>query len=122
MSLLKKFICDEAGLELVEYSVMAALIVAALFVVMLQIDDYVVQPKIIGKRVSLPGLFVLIGVATGTAIAGILGAYLAVPTIAAFRVIFLYVHGKVTEGAGCPPEADTARDPVLSSRTLMPPA
>jgi predicted PurR-regulated permease PerM len=84
-----------------------ALIVAALFVVMLQIDDYVVQPRIVGKRVSLPGLFVLMGVATGTAIAGVLGAYLAVPTLAAFRVIFLYVHGKVTEGTVALPEAET---------------
>lgn len=90
-----------------------ALIVIAAFGVLLQIDHMVIQPKIMGRSVDLPGVVVIIGIALGAAVAGVLGAYLAVPVIATVRVLLVYLRHKVyvePEVLGDnPPGADRSR-------------
>lgn len=73
------------GLINAQYSqVITAIIV--LFVIQ-QIDVNIVQPKLIGSRVSLKPIFILIAVLIGAEIDGVLGMVLAVPVAAVIKLI-----------------------------------
>lgn len=51
-------------------------------------QDYVVSPHILGGRVELHPLAAIFGVLVGAEIAGIVGVYLAIPAIAAIRILW----------------------------------
>jgi len=51
-----------------------------------QIEDHFVMPIVVGRAVHLHPLVPMFAVLTGGAIAGVLGAILAVPVAAAVRV------------------------------------
>lgn len=52
------------------------------------VQDYVVSPRVMGSRVELHPLAVLFGVLVGGEIAGVLGVYLSIPAMAAFRILW----------------------------------
>ncbi|MHB1344869.1 MAG: AI-2E family transporter [Thermoleophilia bacterium] len=76
-----------------------ALIVLGVYLGLQQLESSVLQPRIMGRSVELPGIVIIVGIMAGASVAGILGAYLAVPVMATGRIVFLYVHGKLTEEA-----------------------
>lgn len=76
-----------------------ALLVVGVYSVLQWIEGNVLQPKIMGGSVNLPGFISILGVVVGLLVGGVLGAYLAIPFIASAREIFLYVHKKLTEPA-----------------------
>jgi predicted PurR-regulated permease PerM len=59
-----------------------ALITLGLIVAVQQLEAHVLQPLVMGRAVSLHPLAVVLGIAGGGVLAGIVGALLAVPTIA----------------------------------------
>ncbi len=61
--------------------------VLVFYLVYLQIENGVLTPRIMRSRVHLMGLSVLIALLTGTALAGVVGAMVAVPTAALIAVI-----------------------------------
>lgn len=77
-----------------------ALIVLLVYVGLQQLEASVLQPRIMGRSVELPGIVIIVGIMAGASVAGILGAYLAVPIMATARLVFLYVHTKLTEEPG----------------------
>ncbi|MBU2601777.1 MAG: AI-2E family transporter [Actinobacteria bacterium] len=79
---------------------MFALIVLAVYLGLQQLESSVLQPRIMGRSVELPGIVIIVGIMAGASVAGILGAYLAVPVMATARVVGIYVHRKLTEGHG----------------------
>lgn len=52
-------------------------------------QDYIVAPRIMSKQVKLHPLLVILGVLAGGEIAGVAGAFLSVPVMAALRVVYL---------------------------------
>jgi len=50
-----------------------------------QLEGHVLQPLVMGRAVSIHPLAVVLGISVGGVIAGIVGALLAVPTIAFFN-------------------------------------
>ena len=56
------------------------------YIVLRQIEDQFVMPIVVGRAVHLHPLVPIFAVLTGGAIAGVLGAVLAVPVAAAVRV------------------------------------
>ncbi len=74
-----------------------ALLVLLLYVVIQQIENTVLVPRIIGGSVHLHPVVVLIGILAGAAIAGILGIFLAAPVVASVRVIGSYAYEKLLE-------------------------
>jgi predicted PurR-regulated permease PerM len=52
--------------------------------------DYVISPRILGERVELHPLAAIFGVLAGAEIGGVIGVYLAIPAMAAIRI--LWVH------------------------------
>lgn len=59
-----------------------ALITLGLIVAVNQLESHILQPLVMGRAVSIHPLAVVLGIATGAVLAGIVGALLAVPTIA----------------------------------------
>jgi putative heme transporter len=59
-----------------------ALLVLGLIIAVQQLEAHVLQPFVMGRAVSIHPLAVVLGIAAGSVIAGIVGALLAVPVIA----------------------------------------
>ena len=59
-----------------------AAITLGLIVAVMQLEAHVLQPFVMGRAVSIHPLAVVLGIATGGVLAGVLGALLAVPLIA----------------------------------------
>ena len=62
-----------------------ALITFGLIIAVMQLEAHVLQPFVMGRAVSIHPLAVVLGIATGGVLAGIVGALLAVPAIAFFN-------------------------------------
>jgi predicted PurR-regulated permease PerM len=65
-------------------------IIIAIYFILRQFQDYVINPYIMGKITKLHPLIILFSVIAGEHIAGILGLILAVPTAGILRIIFEY--------------------------------
>lgn len=63
------------------------LIVGLIMVAYMQVEAYVLTPRIVGKAIQIPGSMVLIGAMVGGTLAGLLGALVACPVSAAILLI-----------------------------------
>jgi predicted PurR-regulated permease PerM len=69
------------------YSPLQALLVLILYLVIQQLENYVVVPRVMSRAVELHPLAVLLALLVGSELMGVLGAVLAVPVTAAISVI-----------------------------------
>jgi predicted PurR-regulated permease PerM len=76
-----------------------ALITAAIYFIIQQLENYILVPRIIGSGVNLHPIVVLVGVTIGFNLFGILGALFAAPVIASLRVLGAYIHAKLLDYA-----------------------
>jgi predicted PurR-regulated permease PerM len=67
---------------LVDQGWVAALIVLGAVILVQQVEGHILQPLIMGRAVAIHPLVVIIGIASGVVLAGIIGALVAVPLIA----------------------------------------
>ncbi len=68
-------------------SPVSALIFAAVYFAYMQVEAYVMTPKVMNKAVDIPGSLVLIGAMVGGTLLGLLGALVAVPVTASLLMI-----------------------------------
>ena len=64
-----------------------ALIVLIVMLVYVQLESYVLTPRIVGKAINIPGALVLIGALVGGTLLGLLGALIACPVTASVLLI-----------------------------------
>ncbi|UOQ59976.1 AI-2E family transporter [Leucobacter rhizosphaerae] len=64
-----------------------ALIAAIYYLVYMQIEAYVISPRIMSRAVAVPGAIVVIAAVGGGALGGILGALVAIPVAASVIII-----------------------------------
>jgi predicted PurR-regulated permease PerM len=81
-----------------------ALIVIVFYVVVQQLENSLIVPRVLGEAVELPALVVMSGVLVGGSVAGILGALLATPVIATGREVLFYLYRKLLGEEPFPPE------------------
>ena len=74
-----------------------ALLVGALYTAIFMIDTNYILPRILGRRVHLHPLMVIVGIIAGTALGGVLGMFMATPTLGTLRVLGRYVHRKLLD-------------------------
>ena len=74
-----------------------ALLVAGLQMIYQQFDLNYLIPRIVGRRVQLPPLVIILGIAIGALTAGVLGVVLAAPTIASARVLGRYIYAELLD-------------------------
>jgi len=94
-------------IALATQGITGALLMLAIVLVVQQVEGHILQPLIQGKMVAIHPLAVVLAVAAGSIVAGIVGAIIAVPIVAVANVIVRYAHGVAT---GVPPDppADAA--------------
>ncbi|HET7574140.1 MAG TPA: AI-2E family transporter, partial [Solirubrobacterales bacterium] len=94
----------------------AALAALLLYLLVQQVENNVLVPKIQGDAVELHPSAVMFSLVLGGAIAGLLGAILALPITAAARNVYRYLFRRLSEGevepadASSPPEGPGAAD------------
>ena len=86
-----------------------ALIVAGIYLVVVQAQANIIAPKVMGTAVQLRPAIVLIGLLVGFQVGGLLGSLLAVPVIASIRDVLVYLWMKVI---GKDPFADEEPIPI----------
>jgi len=64
-----------------------ALLFAVIYLLYMQIEAYVLTPRVMNKAVSVPGPLVVIGALAGGTLLGLLGALVAVPVTASILII-----------------------------------
>jgi predicted PurR-regulated permease PerM len=74
-----------------------ALLVIGLYVVIQQLENNILVPRIIGRSLNLHPLVVIIGAIAGASLAGILGIFLAAPILASLRIVGNYVYCKLLD-------------------------
>jgi len=72
-------------------SPIAALIFAIVYIIYMQIEAYVLTPRVMNKAVSVPGSLVVIGALVGGTLLGLLGALVAIPVTASVLLIIKQV-------------------------------
>jgi predicted PurR-regulated permease PerM len=80
------------------HSPWAALIIFAYFVLYMQIESYIIQPKIQANTTNLSPLLVFASVVIGVTFGGLLGGLVAIPVMGCLRVLivdYLHNHGKL---------------------------
>jgi predicted PurR-regulated permease PerM len=93
----------------------AALIIIGVTIVIHNVEGYIVGPKVLGHEVNLHPVAIILVLAAGTAIGGIIGAFLAVPLTAILIAVYNHYHdpGRLEplddEGAAPEPTPEPAR-------------
>jgi predicted PurR-regulated permease PerM len=67
---------------LVDEGPLTALLVLAAVILVQQVESHILQPLIMGRAVSIHPLVVIVAIAAGIVLAGIVGALIAVPIVA----------------------------------------
>jgi predicted PurR-regulated permease PerM len=68
------------------------LLVAGIYVVVVQLQASVIAPRVMGSAVKLPPAVVMLGLIAGLQLGGLLGSLLAVPVIATIRDVVHYLY------------------------------
>ncbi|MFV0319462.1 MAG: AI-2E family transporter [Microbacterium sp.] len=68
-----------------------ALIAAIYYLIYMQIEAYVISPRIMSRAVSVPGGVVVVAALAGGALLGLLGALIAIPVAASILILYRQV-------------------------------
>ncbi|GAA3585856.1 hypothetical protein GCM10022198_06460 [Klugiella xanthotipulae] len=68
-------------------SPLTALVAAIYYIIYMQVEAYVLSPRIMNRAVAVPGAVVVIAAVAGGAIGGVLGALVAIPIAASVIII-----------------------------------
>lgn len=68
-----------------------ALLFAVLYLIYMQVEAYVVTPRVMSRAAEIPGVLVILGALIGGALMGFLGALVAIPITAAILLIIKHV-------------------------------
>jgi predicted PurR-regulated permease PerM len=82
-----------ALVALVTKGVTAALIVVAITLAVQQLEGHVLAPLLLGRAVSLHPVVIILALAAGSILGGIIGAFLAVPIAAVVTAVGTYLRG-----------------------------
>jgi predicted PurR-regulated permease PerM len=86
-------------------NVVFALIVTLFYIIVQQVENNLIVPRLIGQAVDLPPILVMAGVLVGASVGGILGAFMAAPIIATGRIVAQYAYNKILDRPTFPPKA-----------------
>lgn len=96
-----------------------ALIMLGVVLLVQQIEGHVLQPLVMGTAVRVHPLAVVLAVAGGSMVAGIAGAFFAVPVVATLNVMVKYVASGQWRSPA-PPDLETPTDPDPTSTENTP--
>jgi HAD superfamily hydrolase (TIGR01509 family) len=98
----------------------AAVVVAGAYVLIQQLENNILVPRILGASLELHPLVVIVGVLAGATLWGVLGALLAAPTISTLRVVMSYIYHKLLDMEPFPePPSFTERVTEYGVRAIL---
>ncbi|GAA4357184.1 AI-2E family transporter [Angustibacter luteus] len=97
-------------IALVAVGPVKALLMLGVVIGVQQLEAHVLQPFLLGRAVSVHPLAVILGIATGALVAGIIGALFAVPLIAVGNTMVLSLTGRSDEDESLQEAADGVGD------------
>jgi predicted PurR-regulated permease PerM len=111
------------AVALLEHGVTAAIVVAVAIIVLVQLEAHLLQPLIMSRSVEVHPLGIALAVLTGTLLAGIVGALLAVPLVAFLNSTIRALRDEPVRADDFPvgeeevePDADASADVRLDKR------
>jgi len=104
-----------ALIALVSNGGVAALVVIGATIVVHNLEGYIVGPFVLGRAVHLHPVAVLLALTTGTIVAGVLGAILAVPTLSISLAIISYYRGENPELVEAAAEGPEKPEPLRTA-------
>ncbi|MEO8827494.1 AI-2E family transporter [Lapillicoccus sp.] len=91
-------------IALVAHGPVTALVMLAVVIGVQQLESHVLQPFILGRSVRVHPVGVILAIATGAILAGIVGTLVAVPTLAVVKAVAQHLFAGTAEPAE-PPDA-----------------
>ncbi len=82
-----------------------AVLVLGAYIVIQQVENAYLVPRIMGRRLNLHPVVVFVGVLAGGLLVGALGVLLSAPVVATLRVLLSYVYAKLTDQDPFPVES-----------------
>ena len=71
----------------IDFRILPLIVVGAWYLIYMQVEAYVLNPRIMARAVKVPGVVVVIAALVGGTLLGILGALIAIPVAAAVQLI-----------------------------------
>lgn len=97
-----------------------ALIVMGFYILVQQVENNFIVPRVLGGAVKLHPLVIMGGVVVGASVAGIAGALLAAPVIASGKEIMSYLYAKILSQDPFPPAQEIPNEePILWQERLQ---
>lgn len=93
-------------------SITLAIVTLIFFIVYQQAENYLIAPRVFAKAVELTPLSAFLAILLGTALAGVLGAVIALPIAAALKVLYRQARAERHER----PRGETPPTPAPASR------
>ncbi|WP_292764055.1 AI-2E family transporter [Microbacterium sp. UBA3486] len=87
----------------------AAVVFVVAYLVYIQVEAYIVTPRIMGKAAAVPGVLVIIGAMVGATLLGLLGALVAIPLTASMLIVIRKVWIPRQNSRTEPPDDETVR-------------
>jgi predicted PurR-regulated permease PerM/phosphoglycolate phosphatase-like HAD superfamily hydrolase len=81
-----------------------AVLVLGIYVLIQQVENVYLKPRIMGRRMGLHPVLIFIGILAGGVLFGILGILLVTPVLGTLRVVLHYVYAKLLNQDPFPPE------------------
>jgi predicted PurR-regulated permease PerM len=97
-----------------------ALIVAGIYVVVVQAQANIIAPKVMGMAVRLSPVVIMVSLIVGFNVGGLVGSLLAVPVVATAKVYIGYLYAKLLDREPFPPSSATRRGPPPAERDAPP--
>ena len=94
---------------------MQAVWFVAMFLVLQQIENNLIYPRVVGTSIGLPGMWVLVAVSVGGEIMGVAGMFLMIPMVAVLYVILREVTNHRLEGRAVSADKLEAQPPEVVS-------
>jgi putative heme transporter len=107
-----------ALVALVTKGLTTALLVVGLTVLVQQLEGHLLAPLLLGRAVSLHPVVIILALAAGAILGGIIGAFLAVPIAAVVTAVGTYLRGDQPIGE---PADQGEPEPEVSSRRAVQP-
>jgi predicted PurR-regulated permease PerM len=105
-----------ALVALVSHGAVAALVVVGVTVVMHNLEGYLVGPLVLGRAVRLHPLAVVLVLAVGTLVGGIVGTFLSVPVVAVLIAVRSHYRRAHLGAESAPDEAAVVEMPPRAGR------
>jgi hypothetical protein len=94
-------------------------LITLFYILVQQVENNLIVPRVLGAAVDLPPLVVMTGAVVGAYVGGILGVMLATPVIATGREILTYIYRKLLDEEPFPIDDPVPQSGATSSARSM---